>query len=1313
MADFRHDRKNFKFKHDARLNAKLNKAMTTEKATQFKAWKSGKTWVYAAATLTLLAGSMQGMALPFLGEVGQPTVAKATTQSSGTISPGQSINTPSISTFQPINTEDQSAWGNAYSSDPNYPVPSPWSSGTWLNNTNNGPNSNAATKPIYTYDTYSTTINMANTFSMSFAAKGASGDAQGIFFVPVATTDAQIQTSLSDSTDAYGGLGIKGIKNAVFAGRDFYYNSNSGDYNDGSLLYSGGNGTFSVAGQQSYPGAKATIRTTDGSGTLVKEGGGASVTNTSTTANTTPGPSTDAGIVGGSAISTANDDGPWSINWSPDIPTSTNTANQVGSLTQTITGTLTVSINNYTLTYSKMVMPLQMKMGASFQTNQYGQRATSGNGFNFNGTITGNPQTTVKVNYQSRVTNAYGNTNISSAPAATIKANVMSKIGAYATVPTSPDDGNLYDYVGPATLPGYTIDPGSKSSTVATADGLAALNIYYTPDKQSATFNYNWDTANTPGATSATAPNLPNGVALPAAQTTTGVTDGAITDSTTGKYPTFTAPAGYSITGYLYNNGTTISSYSNLTDLQTAFPAYKVTGNNSNTVTVILAANNQQANFTYAAASGTNLPSGLPAISSVTGKTGATLTAPTVTIPAGYTAQYKAPNGTLYSTLAQAIAATANGTLTATSNTSNPGTYTAGTNDYQVVLTASPQTVTFNWIGMNGTTTSVLPQNLSYGASGLTTDSSVITGAYFSATTNLKNYSSAISAVVPAGYYISSIYQNYNPSTGSGTLVASGTSAGQALSNFAATKPVVAATTANNTYTLALSPLTQTASFSYGYDPTITSPPAAPATQTSTGATASTISPPTFTVPTGYYIKGIYAGTAATGNPIATAVANGTNAVFPYQVYSAGGNQYYLQLALNNVNVQWSVAVNGADPLNINKLATYTTSVTGGSGTSNYQSNLIDAINKASTNPAVSLSNPSGDGLTYVDSKSGDKYLVTGYTLGSTTYSSFAALLAANPKVALGTANSIQQAVTLNLVADNTALASNATTATSNFTPATVYTPSSDITKAIDLDGKNDDSNLATINGYDVVANISGGSTNIWQKSATSLKLPVGSYTETFYALNYNGLQAFKASGASSIVTYIQGLSKDDLAKYTVSSTTQIKVSEATAITAKPSDHIAATQNYQPSQDITSTTNSDATSGTTTTVNGQPIGAIISNAAGTQVWTGNSSTSLPKGSLVAGQYTLTHYALTAQGVVDYQSWLTSHAGGTVGDFVKSLSSSQLTADAKTATTALTVTDFKLPYAGGEGYVGLVMVATAAAAASALLWFGSRRKEDKS
>lgn len=706
---------------------------------------------------------------------------------------------------------------------------------------------------------------------------------------------------------------------------------------------------------------------------------------------------------------------------------------------------------------------------------------------------------------------------------------------------------------------------------------------------------------------------------------------------------------------------------------------------------------------------------------------GASLSAPSSGTPDSNTYTYvipAAPTGySANSASTTTVVATTPASTTNTSATTVQNFIVGQTNPNILNVSYTPlqQTVNFNW-ARAGTSTvpATLPSNKSYGAAGtgVTTDTSVVTDNPFASTTLLKNYASDLTAAVPAGYNITSITNGTSTYTGATTAAT--------LATFTAANPTVSATQANNNYTVTLT-AAQTATFNYGYVSGALNTPAIPTSLSASGTTGANVTPPTGwntastatvanKIPYGYYISAIYAGNSATGTPIATGTGTtgtGANAAFPAtgQTYGATGNQYYVQLSPYSVRTSWHISVLGTDPDYLDTLGGQYAGYVGGQATPNAQTFMMNDVNNST--PLTTT-----DNIVYTDG-AGIRYIITGYTYSltsnsatGTTYPTFTALLAANPYMPVGTYNAPTQYVTVNMISDQTSITSNLTSSTTPLTPATNYMPINDITASTDIDGVDDDGLPYAINGYNAVTNIVGATTNYWGDATNSLKLPIGSYTENFYALNYLGLQAYQAQSTyTTVASFLQSLSSANLAKYTVSSTTTLTVVDATTISANNQHIIPKAGSYNPSSDVLSATNADGTNAFAA-VNNVPVGVIITDSTGNTVWVNNMTVNLPKNKLVVGTYSEKYYALTAQGAADYTTWkaTASPSANTVGDFINS--GQTTSGDYVTATTQLTVTNFILPFAGGSGNQFLYLMISLAAIGALGLYFSKRRKEEE-
>ena len=712
---------------------------------------------------------------------------------------------------------------------------------------------------------------------------------------------------------------------------------------------------------------------------------------------------------------------------------------------------------------------------------------------------------------------------------------------------------------------------------------------------------------------------------------------------------------------------------------------------------------------------------------------GAALTAPSSTSPDNNTYTYVVPaaptgyqanSATTTTVLAANPASTTNTSATTVSNfivgTTNP-------NALNVSYTPSQQIVLFNWAKASGTTLANLPNQIAYGATGIT-DASVVTDNPFSNTTLLSSYATALSNAVPTGYNITQI--------SNGTTTVSGATTAATLAAFTSQNPTVGATSTLNTYTVTLTAVSQTATYTYGYTSTALNTPAIPAILTSTGTTGGSVTTPTGyntspQIPSGYYISAIYAGTSASGTLISSSTTNGTNAAWPSgQVYAPTGNQYYIQLAPNTVNVTWFISIDpnpDNDPLNVAQGGFTPTvgSILGGSTTTNYQSQVIDNMNSLTGNTLSTT-----DNVTYTDGATGIKYIVTGYQYQEgttttatnsapiTTYKTFSDLLAAHPYVLAGTKSNRTQLVHLLMTVDQTTITSNSTSG-QHVNPATNYIPSSEITSSTNIDGADDDGLSYAINGYNAIVNITGGQTDYWGDATNSLQLSIGTYTENYYALNYLGVQAYTnwlpSHSGGTVSQFLQTLDATSLANDTVTSQTTLEVQDATAITTNNHHIIPRAASYNPSSDLVGASNADGSSveniETNPIVNGDAIGVLITDSSGNILWVNNSDISLPTNKLQEVTYIENYYALTAQGLVDYTNWQTTTASGghTVGDFINS--GQATTSDYVKSTTELTVTNFVLPFAGGAGNQFLYLMIGLAAFGALGFYFSQRRKAE--
>lgn len=622
-------------------SSRLRRLLEEKKTTQFKRRKVRKTWYYCAAVLTLITADFAPTLLSFPEN---QTVHAATTTTSQLPNNG-SVTAPNAMT-NPLTSASlaQSNWGANVSNNASNVT---WSNGT-LSATLTGTSQYAITP-------FTPTLNMASPLTFSLPEGNSNGNAalgyeQGIYFVPAGTTAAQLA-----SAGALNGskLGIGGIPNAVWAGRDYFYDSGSGDYL--------GNGFESLLGAPTGAGTistgrQAAIRTTDSSGNL-----------TAATSTTT----VDAGNIGSLLGSSATEI--ISVAWTPTT---------VG--TTTVTGNLVLTVNGNVVTYTGLVMQRQMQMGLNSSSGSWTSQAF----FNVtSGTLSANQTAPVTVNYVTGTGTKLGSS--------TITANLGDKIGVSNTAPgtTVTDTGNTYDYQAP-TIAGYTYATAAAGVTVTV--GGNSLQVNYTANPQTVYWNYGHaftqDNSPTPPypavptpqvgttGTTITAPTLP---AAPAGWSYAAVrynntyyfvkgAGGAtgFPNGTSGTYATISA----AMTAAIAAAGNTMGATSIGTGGQTNSQPANDNANNgqggvgtNNSFMIMLQANAQTATFNYGYASGAQNTPTAPTTMTATGVTGATVTAPT-----GYntvstaTASNKIPFGYYISAIYAGTSAT--GTAIATSS---------------------------------------------------------------------------------------------------------------------------------------------------------------------------------------------------------------------------------------------------------------------------------------------------------------------------------------------------------------------------------------------------------------------------------------------------------------------------------------------------------------------------------------------------------------------------------------------------------------------------------------------------------------------
>ncbi|MFK5235278.1 KxYKxGKxW signal peptide domain-containing protein, partial [Lactococcus lactis] len=312
--------------------SKHQKGYTTShevKTTRFRTWKSGKKWLYGATVLTLTASTL----LPIGNLAFQPKTekAQAASVSSGTLVPGNTSYDTGGHTYSGTefaNSSNYALYGKAVVAS------------NWINLVSSTANSvglgifNGSVSAISatTGFTLKSTIKVDSGSSLTDFTK--SGDAIGVILT--GASKAQLAANAQSSQATNDGLGIRGLPNTVFLGRDLY--SNLSNVSTGSLT--GIDGSATVNGWTDGPGVVMAIRNTDSSGTLQAANypslGSAApyspVTNTQNGTAYTFATDTSYALGVASPITSSVQE-PITVTWTPDATNTASTGYTSGTLT--------------------------------------------------------------------------------------------------------------------------------------------------------------------------------------------------------------------------------------------------------------------------------------------------------------------------------------------------------------------------------------------------------------------------------------------------------------------------------------------------------------------------------------------------------------------------------------------------------------------------------------------------------------------------------------------------------------------------------------------------------------------------------------------------------------------------------------------------------------------------------------------------------------------------------------------------------------------------------------------------------------------
>jgi hypothetical protein len=540
-----------------------------------------------------------------------------------------------------------------------------------------------------------------------------------------------------------------------------------------------------------------------------------------------------------------------------------------------------------------------------------------------------------------------------------------------------------------------------------------------------------------------------------------------------------------------------------------------------------------QANFTYAWASDVPGQNGVPGklmgslptgTVSENGIAGDPIGSPSLAaIPAGYTASYKAPNGTVYATLAAAIASVG-GVYGGTSNTSTPGTYTPATNDFQVILSAQTQTFYinygygFNLFGNSPTYPATYSQTGLTGAVlTLPTLPALQTGYHYSAIRNASGSYQWIDTVNPqTGAANSPTSASLSDAL---TTAITGENGGLyfGTSSLASAPANDTMPSTNNNYLMAMVTANpEIANYNYQWatsTPIYASLPTLPQNSSSAGGFGDNIAPnstsgrgvgnsyPTFVAPpadsplAGYTVSVLAPdGKTYTSDPNATASSTVVKTSTPLATATAA-NYFKDGTTANNFTITYSPIENAI---------TWTYSYDG-SSTGNPTAALPATVNQTVL---------TGDPLTDPGENAPSGYYISGYSYNGNTYASFSTLSSANPVVTANESISVT-------ISDATALSSRPT---DSFSKSTAWTPASDLTKASNGDNTTP-TNLSVVNGADVLVTITGPNNYSYSGKASTLipadTLANGDYTVTYSTLKSDGTTKVMAITQLAVTNFV------------------------------------------------------------------------------------------------------------------------------------------------------------------------------------------------
>lgn len=1106
-----------------------------KKTTHFRAWKKGKTWLYLGMTLSLLVAGLNPIALPFIGTVGLIKAIAATSPIQG----GQSLHPATYDTYD---TGNHSYNMSDFQNGANYTL-----GGTARYTTTSGGSTTSSTPTGYLDMTTTTsqvgwasfngsldmTKPLALTVQLNYSTGYTNaGDALGLILTPA--TPATMSSNMPTATGGY--LGIQGLANTYFLGRDLYSN-----LSDGNSQQDGQTANGWVSGS----GSVMAIRRTDSYGKLEQAQYPLVGTNSSHSpyydAN---GQAYNLAIESASSFSEAT-----TVLWTPDGTNTAAAGYQSGTLQ------LSITLASGTTQYLSVAaqLPDSATLGFVGATGGYGSNL-SVNVSSATASVTPQRGTEdVTVNY----INSYTGKAISSNgwKPSTILANVGDTVTITApggSASSTPGVKGTYTYVAP--LPtGYQYTNVNGTATGAslaiTNTSVNTFNINYAPYvNNTATFNFT-------GSSSTVSAQTYSSV----------ITDDAM-PSTLSADLTAKVPAGYYISAIQSTNtdyngaadpaitgGDTATTIANFL---AAHPnEYNLLETSANAVysgaytyQVTLTPLTQTATFTYAWASntpgttgnaGSLIPFGNPATTSLPANTTATGGTDTPIANPG-------PNLPTWSDPASASAHPFTSAVLGSSigwQMSNPVTGAP-----LASYSGSPYEVATSAINQAGVTTTALK----------TTSGS---GQSFDSSGNSSNVTMPGS---PLDYYLSNSTTNtYHVGGNSFTtvLIPNNTSviwttvavdsSGQPLTddpNFGEAGNPTRGYFANQgsaaSGLLAGSPLTDQTAAQLG------ELQATPADLTNVNGSGKT-----------YYLTGGYSYTDDTvstqttdkGYNTLTHYASWSDLLAAHPNVTSSDPVIAMEVALD----QTQLTSKAEDEITVGTTYNPISDLT--AGLDRDGTNADNAFSTVNGPVQVKITDSSGNVIdaANVSSKTGT-YTVTYTALNGAGYTAYQNWLLTHADGSVSdylatlsadeNADQTVSSTTLLTVTDDTALSSNSQHTISKILD---YQPESDLISAFDADGQDNDSNKNTVNGNVVLVSITDkNNQTVWQGLSTDTipanTLSAGTYTEHYTALTGTGQLAYQnwltTHADSSVSEYLTTLTSDERAANTVSTITQLEV---------------------------------------------------------------------------------------------------------------------------------------------------------------------------